>query len=234
MATDFEALKKEAAKAAVDLICNNMIVGIGSGSTVFYAIAELGARVANGLNIKAIPSSEQSRLLAKQHNIQITNFSEHPVIDLTFDGADQVEVSSLNLIKGLGNALLREKIVARNSKKLVIMVDERKLVDCLGNQTALPIEIIPFGWETTRALVSKYCPENKLKLNEDGTPLLTDNQNYILDCEIVKIADANELDKKLKLITGVVETGLFINMTSLVIVAKQSGISTLQKEKLPL
>jgi len=234
MATDFESLKREAAKTAIDLICNNMIVGLGSGSTASYAIAELGERVAKGLKIKAIPTSEKSRLLAQEHNIPITNFSENPVIDLTFDGADQVEINSLNLIKGLGNALLREKIVARTSKKLVIMVDERKLVDCLGNQTALPIEIIPFGWETTRSLISKYCPENRLRLKDDGKPLLTDNDHYILDCQISKITDAEQLNKNLKLITGVVETGLFINMTSMVIVAKQSGISTLQKEKLPL
>lgn len=228
MTVDIESLKRQAAKATVDLIDHGMVVGLGSGSTAAYAISALAERIANGLNITAISTSEQMRLLAQKYNIRLTTFAEQPVIDITIDGADQVEIGSLNLIKGLGNALLREKIVARASKKLIIMVDESKLVDCLGNRSPLPIEIIPFGWEITKKAIAQYCPVSKLRLNSDGTPVITDGGHYILDCQVSKIENASKLDKDLKVLTGVVETGLFINMTSLVIVANKSGIVRLQ------
>jgi len=232
MAVDSEALKKQAAQAACDLIEDGMVVGLGSGTTASHAINALAERVGKGLNIMAIPTSESSRLLAEQHSIKLTTFAQHPKIDITIDGADQVEARSLNLIKGLGNALLREKIVARASKKLVIMVDERKMVDCLGNQTPLPVEIIPFGWEVTQQAISRYCLATRLKLDSNSKPLLTDCGHYLLQCDIPKISDAAKLDKDLKLITGVVETGLFIQMASLVIVAKQDGIVLLQSAQL--
>jgi ribose 5-phosphate isomerase A len=229
MTAAIEALKKEAAKAAVDLIENDMVVGLGSGSTAAYAIEELAKRVARGLKIIGIPTSEHSQLLAQQHGIPLTTFAKHTVIDLTIDGADQVESGSLNLIKGLGNALLREKIVAQASKKLVIMIDERKLVNCLGNHSPLPVEIVPFGWEVTKQAITKYCPITSLRLAANGKPIVTDSDHYVLDCQISKITDANQLDKDLKLLTGVVETGLFIHMANLVIVAKDSGIVRLQR-----
>ena len=231
MTSAIDLLKKEAAKAAVDLIENGMVVGLGSGSTASIAIEELAKRVAGGLKIVAIATSQQSHMLAQQRGIQLTTFAEHSKIDITIDGADQVEKQSLNLIKGLGNALLREKIVALASKKLVIVVDASKLVDCLGDKTFLPVEIIPFGWELTRLAVSKYCPIVNLKLAAHGEPIITDSGNYLLNCQISMIEDANRLDKELKVITGVVETGLFVNMTNLVIVAKQDGIVKLQKSQ---
>ena len=230
LVSDTEKLKIEAAKAAVDFIKDNMIVGLGSGSTASYAIEALGKRVAEGLKILAIPTSKESHSLAQNYGIQITTFAAHPNIDITLDGADQVEIGSLNLIKGLGNALLGEKIVARSSKKLIIMVDEDKLVDYLGNKTPLPVEIVPFGWEETSHLIGQYGCETELKMDSNNKALITDGNHYILHCKFSKIENARRLDKDIKLITGVVETGLFINMADLVIVAKQSGVVTLKRE----
>ncbi len=230
MAIDIEALKKQAAKAAVDLIDNGMIVGLGSGSTAAYAVISLAERVKAGLKIKAIPTSEQTKLLAIRNSIELTSFAQNSTIDITIDGADQVELSSLNLIKGLGNALLREKIVARASKKLVIMVDERKIVDRLGNKSPLPVEIIPFGWEVTQKAIEKFCPSSKLRLDKRGKPVITDSDHYVLDCLIPQINNAEKLDQDLKLITGVVETGLFIKMTNIVFVATESGLEQLQSK----
>ncbi len=232
--SDIERLKQAAAGAAIDFIKDGMVVGLGSGSTATYAIEALGKKVADGLKILAIPSSEESSRLAQKHGIDLTTFAKNPDIDVTIDGADQVELKSLNLIKGLGNALLGEKIVARASKKLIIMVDERKLVDCLGNKTPLPIEIVPFGWELTKEIVCQYGCSAELKLDSKHKPLITDSGHYLLNCQFVKIENARKLDKDLKLITGVIETGLFVNMTDLVIVAKQSGIVILQREQLRL
>ncbi len=229
MINAIEELKKEAAQAAIDLINDGMVVGLGSGSTAAYAIEALAKRVASGLNIVGIPTSENSHLLAQRHGIALTTFAEHRSIDITIDGADQVETGSLNLIKGLGNALLREKIVARASKTLVIMIDERKLVNCLGSQTFLPVEIIPFGWEATKQAIADFCPVSNLRLAADGSPVITDGKHYILDCQVSQIDDAAKLDRSLKLITGVVETGLFVNMTNLVIVAGGNGITRLQR-----
>jgi len=228
--SDIERLKFEAANAAIDFIKDDMVVGLGSGSTASYAIEALGKKVASGLKILAIPTSEQSRSLAQKYGIQLTTFAENPVIDITIDGADQVELKSLNLVKGLGNALLGEKIVALASKKLIIMVDEHKLVDCLGNKTPLPLEIVPFGWELTRQIVSQHGCNATLKLDSNNKAIITDSNHYILNCQFPKIENARKLDKDLKLITGVVETGLFVNMADLVIVAKQSDVITLQRE----
>lgn len=230
MELDVQKLKMQAAESAIDFVKEGMVVGLGSGSTATIFIELLGKKVAKGLKIVCIPTSEESRLLAVKHNIKLTNFADHPDIDITIDGADQVEIKSLNLIKGLGNALLAEKIVAHATKKLIIMVDERKVVECLGNKTPLPIEIVPFGNEITSRTIAQYGCDVELKKDSKGETIVTDNKNYILNCQFSKIANARKLDKDLKLITGVVETGLFINMADLVIVAKQNGVETLQRE----
>ena len=228
--SDIEKLKFEAASAAIDFIKDDMVVGLGSGSTATYAIEVLAKKVASGLKILAIPTSEQSGALAQKHGIQLTTFAKNPVIDVTIDGADQVELISLDLVKGLGNALLGEKIVARASKKLIIMVDEHKLVDCLGNKTPLPLEVVPFGWELTQQIVAQHGCNAEIKLDSTNKEVITDSGHYILNCQFPKIENARKLDKDLKLITGVVETGLFVNMTDIVIVAKQSGIVMLQRQ----
>lgn len=229
--SDIDSLKSQAANLAVSLIRDGMVIGLGSGSTAAFAIEAIGKMVSKGLKIKAIPTSQQSRQLAEKNQIQLTSFARDPQIDITIDGADQVENASLNLVKGMGNALLGEKIVARSSKKLVIIVDEHKMVDCLGNKTPLPVEVVPFGWEITAKLIAKYGCTVDLKKNANNEALVTDSGHYILNCHFTKIEHARKLDRELKLITGVVETGLFIGMADLVVVAKQSGVITLQREQ---
>jgi ribose 5-phosphate isomerase A len=225
---NIEILKQEAATQAVALVEDKMIVGLGSGSTAAYAIDMLVQRVKKGLNIKAIATSEQSRLQAENGGIHMTSFADCQEIDITIDGADEVEKSSLNLIKGLGGALLKEKMVALVSKKLVIIVDESKLVTNLGEKSPLSVEIVPFAWETTQARISPFCSKVNLRRSPDHKPMVTDSGNYLLDCHLKDIKNANILCRDLKLITGVVETGLFIGLTSLVIVADQHGIKRMQ------
>jgi len=225
---NIEILKQEAATQAVALVEDNMIVGLGSGSTAAYAIDMLVQRVKKGLNIKAIATSEQSRLQAESGGIHMTSFTEHQEIDLTIDGADEVEKGSLDLIKGLGGALLKEKMVALVSKKLVIIVDENKLVSHLGERAPLSVEVVPFGWEITQARISRFCSKVSLRKSADNKPMITDSGNYLLDCHFKEIKSAAALCKDLKLITGVVETGLFIGLTTLVIIAGQNGITRMQ------
>lgn len=229
MTSNIDILKQQAAAAAVELVKNKMIVGLGSGSTAAFAIDLLAKRVAEGLDITAIPTSEQSQQLAEKGGIRMTSFSEHTELDITIDGADQVEKKSLNLIKGLGGALLREKMVALASKKLVIIIDDRKLVDHLGDKSPLPVEIIPFAWEITKSRISQFCPQVILRVSPDKKPVLTDGGHFILDCQFHKIDNAAKLAQDLKLLPGVVETGLFVNLTSLVIVAAANGITHLHK-----
>lgn len=229
---DISELKKEAASRAVTFITDGMIVGLGSGTTAAYAVEALGKRVAAGLKIIAIPTSNQTASQAKQCNIPLTDFSAHQRLDLTIDGADEVERGSLNLIKGLGGALLREKLVAQASDRLVIIVDESKLVTQLGSRTAVPIEVVPFAWQTTVVRLEKLGAKLSLRSTNEGQAYLTDNGNYIIDAGFGAIANPAELAKDLSLIVGVVESGLFINMTSLVVVAKSTGIDLLAVTKL--
>src|ERR1700739_3349581 len=148
---DRSALKRAAAEAAVQLVQNDMVVGLGSGSTAAFAVEALARRRRQGLRFIGIPTSERTAAQAAAADIPLTSFGEHRQIDLTIDGADEVERGTLNLIKGLGGALLREKIVAAASRRLAIVVDETKLVDRLGTHVALPVEVVAFGLEATRA-----------------------------------------------------------------------------------
>jgi len=217
------ALKREAAEAAAALVTDGMVVGLGTGSTAALAIAALVRRVKEGLRIVAIPTSERSAAQAREGGITLTDFAAHPAIDLTIDGADEVARGTLDLVKGLGGALLREKIVAAASAKLVIVVDGAKLVDRLGSTTVVPVEVVPFGWEATahhiRALGG--VPAQR---RTDAAPFRTDGGNFILDCQFGPIDDPAALDRQLQLIVGVIETGFFIGRTAEVLVADASGV----------
>lgn len=213
--------KKLAAERAVGLVKSGMIVGLGTGSTAYWAIHAIGEQVKTGLTIQAVATSEQSEALARELAIPIVPFSDIDGIDITIDGADEVD-KDLNVIKGGGGALLREKIVAAASRELIIIADESKLVQKLG-VFPLPVEVIPFGIELTMkklaALLS--CP---LKLRQTGDKLfLTDNKHYIVDCHIGAIEDAVQLHQSLNMIPGVVENGLFIHMAAKVIVGYNDG-----------
>ena len=201
-----------------------MVVGLGTGSTAYYAIEALIRRVREGLRIVAIPTSERSAAQALAGGIPLSSFAKHRRLDLTIDGADEIETGTLNLIKGLGGALLREKIVAAASDRLVIVADDRKLVDRLGDRAPVPIETEPFGWETTAERLSRLGTEPLLRRGTDGQPFRTDGGNVILDCRFGPIADPVGLDAAISRIIGVIETGLFTGMASLALVADDAGI----------
>jgi ribose 5-phosphate isomerase A len=220
---DRDALKRAAAERAVALVQDGMVLGLGSGSTAEIAVELLARRVAAGLNVIGIPTSERTSVLALKLGIPLTSLDTHAQIDLAIDGADQVERGTLNLVKGLGGALLREKIVAASARRLVIAVDETKLVARLGGQTALPVEIAACGWHSTlgRLQAAGYRPVLR---ETNGQPFTTDGGNHIADCAIVTIADPRKLEAELHALPGVIETGLFIGMTSTVIVAGANGV----------
>ncbi len=220
--------KRAAAEAAVALVTDGMAVGLGTGSTAWFAIEALAARVRAGLSIVAIPTSERSGAQASAGGIRLTSFAERRRLDLTIDGADEISRGSLALIKGLGGALLREKIVAAASDRLVIVADDRKLVDRLG-ATPLPIEVVPFGWETTAGRIERLGGRPSLRSGAEGAPFRTDGGNLILDCAFSAIADPAALDRELAQVVGVIETGLFVGMADLALVAGEGGVQRLDR-----
>ena len=198
--------KKAAAKKAVEAIGTGMIVGLGTGSTAYWAIQEIGQRVRNGLAIKAVASSVASEEEARKAGITITSFDDLKSIDIYIDGADEVDEEK-NLIKGGGGALLREKILAYNSKQFIVIVDESKLVQQLG-VFRLPVEIVAFAEPLTIQNIKKLNCIPALRMKE-GKPFVTDNGNSIVDCDFGVITNPSELNTQLHAIPGVVETGLF-------------------------
>jgi ribose 5-phosphate isomerase A len=222
--------KRVAAEAAVALVQDGMVVGLGTGSTAAFAIDALAERVRQGLRILGIPTSEHSAAQARDGGITLTTFAEHRRIDLTIDGADEIAVASLNLVKGLGGALLREKIVAAASDRLVIVADTPKLVERLGTNVPVPVEVVPFGWETTAGRLAALGADPVLRRGGDGQPFHTDGGNFILDCRFGSIADAAALERALSGVVGVVETGLFIGMADMALVAGDDGVRTLVRE----
>lgn len=217
--------KRAAAHYAASLVKSGMVVGLGTGSTAAFMIERLGERVAEGLDILAIPTSEESAALARAAGIKITTFAEHSVVDITIDGADEVERKTLHLIKGLGAALLREKIVAQASRRFVVIVDATKPVNQLGERVPVPVEVVPFGYEATAARLEAMGakiirPRRKLT----GELLTTDNGNRILDCSFGPIEDVQALAARLDGIVGVVEHGLFPNMATDVLVATEREV----------
>jgi len=199
--------KKNAAEKAVELISDGMTVSLGSGSTATYAIEKIGERVKQGLNIRAVATSVKSEKLAKELDIRVYDPSEIDSIDIAIDGADEVDTSG-NLIKGGGGSLLREKVLAFASKRFHVIVDESKIVDRLGKKATLPVEIIPFAETLTlRHLRAMGChPEIR---KSGGKKFITDNGSLIADCRFGEITDPALLDVRIKMIPGVIETGLF-------------------------
>lgn len=213
--------KKLAAEKAVEYITDGMMVGLGTGSTSYWAIQKIGERVREGLKITTVASSEQSEILAKELNIPIVPVSDISHIDLTIDGADEVD-KNFNLIKGGGGALLREKILVYNSKKFLVIVDESKLSEQLGSYP-LPVEVIPFAVNLTLHHLRSMGCDPVIRMKGDQ-PYKTDNGNYITDCPFKQIPDPRSLDQQLKAIPGVVETGLFFSsMVTSVIVGNKDG-----------
>ena len=225
---DQTALKQQAAEAAVAEVTDGMVLGLGTGSTAALAVAVLGARVQAGLRIVGIPTSERTAEQARSLGIPLASFAEHTVIDLTIDGADEVHTGTLDLIKGLGGALLREKIVAAASRRMTVVVDEGKLVPALGG-VRLPMEIVAFGWQTTVVRLQDAGADVVIRQAAEGTPFRTDGGNLIADCAFTGIAGPAALHARLKAMVGVVETGLFIGMATRVIAGTQAGPRILEQ-----
>jgi len=218
----FDVAKKTAGIYAADFVNHGMTIGIGSGSTVYWFIEELGKRVRQGLNVTAIATSHKTAQLATQAGITLTDLNAIDHLSLTIDGADEIDPQG-QLIKGGGGALLQEKIVAAASDKLLIIADGSKLVECLG-KFPLPVEVIPFAHKQVEHKIFNLNICKKMTLRQaNGEIFVTDHHNYILDCECEKINDAYALNISLHLIPGVVETGLFIGMTDQSIIGYDDG-----------
>jgi ribose 5-phosphate isomerase A len=227
MSNDEDELKMAAAESAVKQITSGMIVGLGSGSTAAFAVAALGKRVREGLRMVGIPTSERTETQARALGITLATLSEEPHVDITIDGADEVEEGSLNLIKGHGGALLREKIVAISSKQLVIVIHDTKLVQHLGVSYPVPVEVVPFGWQTTARHLADLGTKPSLRRDPDGEPYRSDGGNYILDCAFEPVLSVESLASQLDHVVGVVEHGFFIGLTSQVHVAGPAGVRRL-------
>ncbi len=221
-----EQEKEAAAQASLRFIGDGQVVGIGTGSTAAYFIKSLGEQVKNGLRIRGIPTSEHSRQLAASLGIPLTTLDECPEIDVTVDGADEVD-PQLRLIKGGGGALLREKIVASASKQVVIVADSSKRVPVLG-KFGLPVEVIKFAQAVVKKKIEALGARVSLR-QVNGRPYLTDENNYIFDCHFGEIADPNRLARQLRDIPGVVEHGLFISIASVVLVAEGREVIELRR-----
>ena len=206
--------KQLVGEKAVEFIKDGMVVGLGTGSTVYYTIMKLGQLVKEGLSIQGIPTSIQTEELAKKLGIPLASFKEIEQIDVAIDGADEVD-SNLDLIKGGGGALLREKIIAKAAKKFIVVATPSKMVEKLG-AFPLPVEVVPFGAEWTAKHLQELRGEPTLR-QINGKPYQTDNGNYIFDCVFPNITQIHELDESLNKIPGVIENGLFIGMADLVI-----------------
>ncbi len=216
-----EELKRKAGERAVEYIKDGMVVGLGTGSTVKYTILKLGELVKDGLDIIGIPTSIATEKLAKEMGIKLGSINDYQVIDLTIDGADEVD-RNLNLIKGGGGALLREKMIAHASRYEIIVVDESKVKSVLGD-FPLPIEIVKFGYKRTMNVLSTLGCKPLLRV-KDGGAYITDNGNYIVDCKFERIDEPAKLERRIDEIPGVVEVGLFVGLANKVIVGKKDKI----------
>jgi ribose 5-phosphate isomerase A len=222
--SNVDQVKKVAGERAADFVRDGMTIGLGTGSTVYFTILRIGELVRDGLRVRAVPTSKQTESIAIEQSIELCTFADVERLDLTIDGADELN-PQLDLIKGGGGALLREKLVAAASDRLIIVADESKYVETLGS-FPLPVEVIPFAWQTTARRIEKLNIQPNLR-QIAGEPFVTDNGNYILDCRCGPIANPPELHKTLKTLTGVVETGLFVAMAKTAVIAGETGIRIL-------
>jgi ribose 5-phosphate isomerase A len=227
MTLNRDELKRAAALRAIEEVEDGMVIGLGTGSTAAFVVEGLAGRVAAGLRVVGIPTSQRTAAQARRLGIPIATFAEYQRLDLTIDGADEVQLGSLDLIKGLGGALLHEKIVAAASERLAIVVDQEKLVEQLGEHTPVPVEVTQFGWQATAAALARFgcVPERRYGAGEQ--PFVTDSGNFILDCRFGPIADPGKLEQNIAMTVGTVESGLFVGRSSMVFVASTTGVEVL-------
>jgi len=229
---DSDSLKKLVALNAVDYIESGMVLGLGTGSTIYYALEEIGRRIQDGKleNIVGIPSSRKTEKLAQKFGVPLATFDEHHLLDLTIDGADEVD-NELNMIKGGGGALLREKVLAQNSSRLFIIVDESKMSTQIGSLWPVPVEVIPFARRPVEEYLQSLGAKIKIRQDSQGKNFQTDQKNIILDCWFGPIFYPRELAHKLKEKAGIVEHGLFLGLATDVIVAGSKGVHHIETFK---
>ena len=232
MNADVAQLKQQAAERAVEFVESGMVVGLGHGSTTAFAVHRIAQLLRDGQlqDILGVPCSCQVEGEARRLGIPLTTLDEHPIVDLTIDSADEVD-PNLNLIKGGGGALLREKIVAQASRREIIAVDESKLSPALGTRWSVPVEVVPFGWRSQAAYLESLGAQPLLRRNSDGTPFKTDQGNLILDCHFEPIGDPAELAARMSKRAGIVEHGLFLGLATDVIVATSQGIRHIKRDQ---
>ena len=231
-AADRDALKKEAAVYAVRFIEPGMTVGLGTGSTAIHAVREIARRHTAGElpGIKAFATSSDIARVAREAGLPLIDDTGPQAIDVTIDGADEVD-PQLNLIKGGGGALFHEKIVAQATKRQVIIIDEAKMSPRLGTLHALPVEVVPFGGESQRVFLEQLGGNSVLRTKADGTPFITDEGNIIYDCAFGPIEDPEELAAELRARTGIVEHGLFLGMTDDLVIGTPDGLRHLRYDR---
>lgn len=223
--------KQAAAEAAAKIVESGMVVGLGSGSTAKLFVDALGRRVAQeGLKMVGLPTSEATAAQARSLKIPLTSFADCQQIDLTVDGADEVKLGSLDLIKGHGGALLREKIVASASKRMAIVADETKIVDRLGSLVAVPVEVVQYGWQATQLKLKSLGARPKMRMIAEGQPYVTDGGNFIFHCNYGPMDDPKEVAHHLDHVVGVVEHGLFLGFATQIFVAGRDGVKEFKKD----
>lgn len=227
---DLDQLKKAAALKASEFVRDGMVVGLGTGSTAKHLLVALGEQVRAGMKLRGVPTSQETALLARQAGIPLIDAENRWEIDVAIDGADQVD-PHFNLIKGGGGALLKEKIVAASAKQFIVMVDHTKQVPVLGGSFPLPIEVIPFGWGSTAREIEARTKSRVVLRERNGAPFRTEAGNLIVDVHIDRISQPGDLETALNLIPGVVETGLFVGRTNVLIVGTPQGVHTLHAPK---
>jgi ribose 5-phosphate isomerase A len=231
MTTDTDLLKRQAAERAVELITSGMVVGLGTGSTMQPLLDALGRRLRDGTvrNVIAVPTSEATAQRCRTLGIPLATLDEYPELAMALDGADEVD-PRLDAIKGLGGAMLREKVVALAAKRFVLVVDESKLVRRLGTRAPVPVEVAPFGWSVLIPFFEKLGAEPALRCGPGGAPFVTDNGNYVVDCRFARgMADPAAVSRALARRTGVVEDGMFLRIAKLVVVAGRRGVRMLRR-----
>lgn len=227
---DLDSEKRHAALKATEFVRDGMVVGLGTGTTSKHLILALGERVRAGLTIQAVPTSHDTAALARQSGIPLIESDNAWMIDVAIDGADQVD-PALNLVKGGGGALLKEKIVAAAAKQFIVMVDHTKLVPGLGGSFPLPIEVVPFGWGSTARNIEQASGGKAVLRERNGTVFQTEAGHVILDLHMPKIPDPATLEIELNQIPGIVETGLFIGRTGILIVGHAQGVDVTHASK---
>jgi ribose 5-phosphate isomerase A len=226
-----EQLKELAAYSAVDFVRPGMTVGLGHGSTALYAIRRIAhlVRIGQLVDVRGVPCSAAAEKEAAQSGIPVEDWDGRLRIDLTIDGADEID-PDLNLIKGGGGALLREKIVAQASRREIIIIDDSKFSPFLGTRRAVPVEVVPFGWRSQALFLESLGAKASLRMNPDGNPFATDEGNYILDCYFGPISDPADIAERIRRRAGIVEHGIWVGIATDVIAASPQGLKYMKRE----